>query len=122
MPGANTSTKEYVLHFSIRKQKQNLLMEIGFIIQGVFFLTGPPPFSVPKRQMAFSQPELLLHDILHLRKPLVGSLAYFLFSTEWGGGAVKKHPVESKAKHRQTKKGVQKIYCTDMHCAVKSNS
>ena len=28
--------------------------------------------------------------LLHLRKPLVGSLAYFIFGTEQGAGAVKK--------------------------------
>ena len=55
-------------------------------VQGVFF-NWPSPFSVPKRKTAFSQWELLFHEILHLRKPLVGSLAYFLFSTEWGGGS-----------------------------------
>ena len=56
------------------------------ILQGVFF-NWPSPFSVPKRKMAFSQWELLFHEILHLRKPLVGSLAYFLFGTEQGGAS-----------------------------------
>ena len=57
----------------------------------VFFFNWPSPFSVPKRKTAFSQWELLFHEILHLRKPLVGSLAYFLFGTEQGG-AVDKTP------------------------------
>ena len=55
-------------------------------IQGVFF-NWPSPFSVPKRKTAFSQPELLFHEILPLRKPLIGSLAYFLFGTEQGGAS-----------------------------------
>ena len=44
--------------------------------------------------MAFSQPELFLHEILHLRQPLVGSLAYFLFGTEQGGPVEKRHPID----------------------------
>ena len=43
-------------------------------LQGVCFQLALP-ISVPKRKTAFSQPKLLFHDILHLRKPLIGSLA-----------------------------------------------
>ena len=67
------------------------------VIQGVFF-NWPIPFSVPKKT-AFSQWELLFHEFLHLRKPLVGSLAYFLFGTEQGRGQLKKTPCISESKH-----------------------
>ena len=47
-------------------------------------------FQNRKRKTAFSQPDLLFNEILHLRKPLIGSLAYFRY---WTGGWLKKHPV-----------------------------
>ena len=55
----------------------------------MFFSNWPSSFSVLKRKTAFSQLELLFHEILHLRKPLIGSLAYFLLVTEQGGGSKK---------------------------------
>ena len=45
------------------------------------------PVDSTERKLAFSQPELLFLEIFHLRKPLVGSLAYFLFGTEQGGAS-----------------------------------
>ena len=42
--------------------------------------------------MPISPSELLFHEILHLREPLVGSLAYFHIRTEMG--AAKKDPEE----------------------------
>ena len=42
--------------------------------------------------MPASQPELLFHEILHLREPLVGSLA-FLILLLIKGGPVKKIPL-----------------------------
>ena len=41
-----------------------------------YFLNWPPPFSAPKSQL-----ELLLHDIVYLREPLVCSLTYFILCT-----------------------------------------
>ena len=44
-------------------------------VEGCYLLTGPPPFSVPKRKLAFSQPELLLCEILYLReRPVISVL------------------------------------------------
>ena len=40
------------------------------------FSKWPPPFSAPKSQL-----ELLLHDIVYLREPLVCSLTYFILCT-----------------------------------------
>ena len=63
-----------------------------------FFNCRPPP-SVQYRnpRMPRSQPELLFHDILHLKKPLVDSLAVNHFGTEqekgWGWG-LKNYPVQ----------------------------
>ena len=42
-----------------------------------YFLNWPPPFSAPKSQL-----ELLLHDIVYLREPLVCSLTYFILCTQ----------------------------------------
>ena len=36
-----------------------------------------------------SQPELLFHEILHLREPLIGSLAFFIFVLNRRGPARK---------------------------------
>ena len=36
--------------------------------------------------MLSSQPELLFHEILHQKEPLVDSLAFYHFGTEQGGG------------------------------------
>ena len=47
----------------------------------VFFQLTLPIFSMEKKT-AFRQPELLFHQILHLREPLVGLLAYLLFGIE----------------------------------------
>ena len=47
------------------------------------FLTRPS-CSVPKWKMPMSQQEMLFHEILHRREPLVGSLSFFHFSTEQG--------------------------------------
>ena len=48
----------------------------------VLFHLALPIFSTEKKT-AFSQPEeLLFHQILHLREPLVGLLAYLLFGIE----------------------------------------
>ena len=54
---------------------QNLKRVISMKIQGDYFLTGP---SVQYRNenISMSQSELLFHEILHLREPLVGSIAF----------------------------------------------
>ena len=43
----------------------------------MFSLISSPLFSVPKRKSTSNQPYLLFHEILHLREPLVGSLAFY---------------------------------------------
>ena len=48
---------------------------------GAFSSLALPIFSTEKKT-AFSQPERLFHQILHLREPLVGLLAYLLFGIE----------------------------------------
>ena len=47
----------------------------------VLFHLALPILSTEKKT-AFSQPERLFHQILHLREPLVGLLAYLLFGIE----------------------------------------
>ena len=59
------------------------------ILPNKVFCNWPSSFSVPKRKTAFSLPELLFYEVLHLGEPLVGSLACFLFSTGRGRRAVK---------------------------------
>ena len=51
----------------------------------VVFLTALlPACSVPKRKRPTSPPYLHFHEILHLKEPLIGSLAFFHFETEQG--------------------------------------
>ena len=56
-------------------------------IQGDF-LPIPPPASPKnkkrKKKMPGSQPELLFHDIIHVKEPLVVSLAFWHFGTVQG--------------------------------------
>ena len=52
-------------------------------IYKVNFWTGTP-VQYRNEKMPTSQLVLLLHEILDLREPLVGSLAFFHFGTEQG--------------------------------------
>ena len=62
----------------------------GNKVEGVFFKCPPhhPPLSSTKiKKIPWSQPELLFHEILHLKEPLVGSLVFFIWILiRWGGG------------------------------------
>ena len=50
-------------------------------VEGCYLLTGPPPFSVPKEKLDFSQPELLLCEILYYSLLYYSSLfIIFLYS------------------------------------------
>ena len=67
---------EYLVSAKI-KSKKNLLHRK--------FCCWPSLFPVPKRKSVFSQPQLLFHEILHLREHLVNWLSYFHFGTEQAG-------------------------------------
>ena len=58
-------------------------------VEGCYLLTGPPPFSVQKEKLDFSQTEQLLCEILYLREPRVGCLTFFNLGTEKEGGLIK---------------------------------
>ena len=57
----------FALHYAILPDAFSHDATAALQMQGVFF-NWPSPFSVPKRKTAFNQPELLFHEILHLRK------------------------------------------------------
>ena len=50
----------------------------------VIFVCVDPPVQYRNEKMPTSQPDLLFFENLHLREPLVGSLAFFHFGTEHG--------------------------------------
>ena len=49
----------------------------------------------PHKKMPTIQPELLFNRILHLREPLVGLLAFFIFALN-KGRPENNHPVKEK--------------------------
>ena len=57
----------------------------------VIFLTRP--YQCRNEKMPSRQPQLLFHEILYLREPLVGLLAFFSFWYRTGEGQLKDHPV-----------------------------
>ena len=64
------------------------------VMMTMIFLTAPPPpFSTKMKKMQWSKPDLLFHEILHLKAPLVGSLAFFHLGTEQRGASKKSHPI-----------------------------
>ena len=63
------------------------------VMMTMIFLTAPPPFSTKMKKMLWSKPDLLFHEILHLKAPLVGSLAFFHLGTEQRGASKKSHPI-----------------------------
>ena len=91
--GRDTIPVGLFMQYHVMYQMNSIALRL---IQDVFF-NWPSPFSVPKRKQPFSQSELLLHEILHKRKPLVGSLAYFFSVLNGGGQLKKKHPVHPNA-------------------------
>ena len=56
---------------------------MNILIQGDFPICPTPSHvQYPNLKMPWSQPELLFHEIPHLREHLVGSLTFFHFGTE----------------------------------------
>ena len=68
------------------------------------FSKWPPPFSAPKSQL-----ELLLHDIVYLREPLVCSLTYFILCTQRTDGRATATAIKIKKRTDWTKIKIEEV-------------